>query len=66
MRVRNTLDATSIKIAYSSQHKKPCFPWRYGFFYLSTQLTEMKYATYSGSSLLAVCLVKPLQQSLIS
>lgn len=28
-------------------------------------LIEIKYATYSGSSLLAVCLVKPMQQSLI-
>lgn len=60
MRVRSTLNATPVKIASSSQHKKPCFPWRYGFLYLSTQLIEMKDAIYSGSSLLAICLVKPL------
>ncbi len=60
MRVRSTLDATPVKIASSSQHEKPCFPWRYGFFYLSTQLIEMKYAIYCSSSLLAVSLVKPL------
>ncbi|BBP70119.1 hypothetical protein PHLH6_21230 [Pseudomonas sp. Seg1] len=61
MRVRSTLDATPVKIASSSQHKKPCFPWRHGFFlYLSTQLIEMKYAIYCSSSLLAVSLVKSL------